>query len=242
MLTELELERYSRQIKLFGEDVQRKLKRCRVLIAGVGGLGTVVAMNLAALGIGKLVLVDHDVVKRSNLNRQLLYSEDDIGKPKALVAARRLKELNPFIETIPVPTRIEEYNVSDLVKDVDIVIDALDNWRTRFVLNEACVRKNVPLIHGGVNGFYGQVLVVVPGRGPCLRCVYPSNPPEPSEVPVTSFVTSLVALIQVVECFKILTGVGKPTIGKMIFVNALEPSIEFVEVRKSPACPTCSRT
>ncbi len=240
MLFDATLQRYARQIPLIGLDGQRKLARTSVLIVGVGGLGTAVATYLAALGIGRLVLVDGDRVSRSDLNRQILYDEDDVGKPKALVAAIKLKKFNPFIEVVPVAEELNEKNVDELVKEVDAVVDALDNWRTRFLLNDRCVAYRKPLVHGGVEGFYGQITTIIPRKTPCLRCIYPSSPREKSEIPIIAPVAGVVAMYQAMEVAKLVLGIGDLLICRMMIVDMLHNRTEIIPLERNPQCPICS--
>ncbi|HIQ23690.1 MAG TPA: HesA/MoeB/ThiF family protein [Pyrodictium delaneyi] len=235
-LSPAELLRYERQLLLFGAEGQKKLKKTSVLVAGVGGLGSFEALYLTALGVGKLVLVDGDTVEETNLNRQVLHWTDDIGRPKPISAAEKLRRLNPNVEIVPVTERITEDNVDYLVRQVDIVIDGLDNWETRFLLDEAAYRAGKPYIHAGIYGFEGQVVVVVPGETPCLRCLLPSSLKSPSKIPAAGPIVALVGSIAVTEFMKLVTGVGEVNKGKMIVVDAYTMDMMKIELRPRKDC------
>ncbi|ABM80425.1 HesA/MoeB/ThiF family protein [Hyperthermus butylicus] len=238
-LSSEELARYDRQLPLFGIGGQAKLKNVSVLIAGVGGLGSFEAMYLAALGVGRLVLVDADYVDITNLNRQVLYWTEDIGKPKPYPAAEKLRRLNPNVEVVVVRERITPETASRLVKDVDVVIDGLDNWETRLILDEAAYRAGKPYIHAGVYGFQGQVVVVVPGETPCLRCLLPPFLRTPERIIAISPVVGIVAGIVVMELVKLVTGIGRSNKGRMIIVDTYNMEFMNVELkpRKGCMCP-----
>ncbi|HID41867.1 MAG TPA: HesA/MoeB/ThiF family protein [Pyrodictium sp.] len=235
-LTPSELLRYERQLLLFGVEGQKKLKKTSVMIAGVGGLGSFEALYLTALGVGKLVLVDGDTVEDSNLNRQILHWTDDIGKPKPISAAEKLRHLNPNVEIVPVTERITRDNVDDLIRQVDIVIDGLDNWETRFILDEAAYRAGKPYIHAGIYGFEGQVVVIVPGETPCLRCLLPPSLKSPSKIPAVGPIVALVGSIAVTELMKLVTGMGEVNKGKMIVVDAYTMDMMKIELRPRKDC------
>ncbi|MEM4224849.1 MAG: HesA/MoeB/ThiF family protein [Desulfurococcaceae archaeon] len=235
-----ELERYDRQIKLFGIDGQLKLKNSRVLVVGLGGLGSPASIYLTAAGVGKLVIVDKEKVELSNLNRQILYSTRDLGKPKALVAFEKLKELNPNVEVVPVQKDADEELIESLIREVDLVVDGLDNWRTRFIVNKACVKFRKPFVHGGVQGLYGQVMVIVPGKTPCLSCILPREPAEEKPgLPVLGPTPGLIAMIQVTEAIKLLTGYGAPALNKLIVYDGYNMKFHEISVTRNPQCPTC---
>jgi len=236
------MERYARQIPVIGVDGQRKLATSSVLIVGVGGLGSAVALYLTAMGVGKLVLVDEGCIELSNLNRQILYSSQDLGLKKVEVAKSRLKALNPYVVIETYDRRLDEELAKELVKRVDVVVDALDNWESRLVLNRVCVEYGKPLIHAGVEGFYGQVMTVVPGKGPCLACLF-SEMPRTSQraIPVLGAVAGVLGTIEAIEAVKVLLSLGKPLIGRMLIVDLLSMDFRVVEIRRNPRCPVCSR-
>ena len=241
MLDEAELERYDRQMRIrgFGLEGQEKLKKARVAIVGLGGLGCPTALYLAAAGVGFLRLIDGGHVELSNLNRQVLYRDSDIGRPKAIAAAEKLREVNPHVRIEPLAAYLDEENALDLLGGVDLVLDGLDNWRTRFIVNEACVRLGIPFVHAGVRAFYGQVITIVPGRGPCLRCIVKAVPPEERDVPVIGATSAVIASIQVLEAIKLITGLGRPLIGRLLILDGLEMRFEEVLVRRDEGCPVC---
>lgn len=235
------MERYLRQIgiKGFGKGAQRRLERSAVLVAGAGGLGTSASVYLAAAGVGKLTLVDSGKVEPSNLNRQILHWESDIGAPKVRSAARKLRCLNPSVEVEGVERGISEENVEGLVKKADVVVDGLDNYRTRFILNEACVRFGVPMVHGAVEGLDGQVTTILPGKGPCLRCIIPKEPGQKGEIPVLGPVPGIIGCAQAMEAIKLITGLGVPLVGRMLILSGREMNFEEIEVRRDPGCAVC---
>ena len=240
-LSPSELERYDRQMLIpgLGLEGQIKLKSTKVAVAGIGGLGCPTSLCLAAAGIGKIILIDKGKFKLGNLNRQILGWQKDIGKFKAEVAKEKLEASNPEIEVEAVVAEITGENAHNLMGDVDMVVDGQDNWKTRFVINEYCVTHNIPFIHAGVSALHGQVTTIVPGNGPCLRCIFPKDPPEVERVPVLGATPALLASLQVMEAVKLVTGIGKPLVGRMLFVNGEEMVFETVEVKRSMECPVC---
>ncbi|MEM0246268.1 MAG: HesA/MoeB/ThiF family protein [Desulfurococcaceae archaeon] len=238
-LSSEELERYDRQIRLFGVEGQEKLKKSRVLVVGVGGLGSPAALYLVATGIGEVILVDSERVELSNLNRQVLYWTRDIGKFKVESASEKLRELNPNVRIRGYSRRADEELLDQLVHEADLVIDGLDNWKTRFMLNRICVKYRKPLIHAGVYGVYGQLLVVVPGITPCLQCVMVKEPPERGPLPVLGTTPGLLAMIQVTEAIKILTGYGEPALNRLIVYNGYTMEFREVTISRNPNCPVC---
>jgi molybdopterin/thiamine biosynthesis adenylyltransferase len=234
-----ELARYDRQLSVIGVEGQEKLKKARVLIVGVGGLGSIVSLYLVAAGVGELVLLDEGVVELSNLNRQILYDTSDVGKPKVTVASEKLRRLNPWVSIKPIQARTSEELLDKLVGEVDLVIDALDNWESRLVLNKVCVKHNKPLIHAGVQGFYGQLMVVVPRVTPCLQCIVPRSPLTPSKIPVLPPTPGVLGSLQANEALKIITGIGKPALNKLIVYDGLKMEFTAVNVYRNPNCPIC---
>ncbi len=239
-LTPEEIERYDRQIRIFGVEGQLKLKRAKVLIVGVGGLGSPAAIYLAAAGVGEIILVDSERVELSNLNRQILHWTRDIGKLKVESAAEKLRELNPNVKTMIIAEHAGEELLDKLVSEADIVIDGLDNWKSRLALNKACVKHGKPLIHAAIHGMYGQLLVVVPGETPCLNCLIIKEPPEVKPFPVLGTTPGLLAMLQVTEAIKLLTGYGRPPLGKLIVYDGYTMKFEEIPVSRNPQCPTCS--
>lgn len=242
MLTKEELERYDRQIKLrgFGLDGQRKLKSAKVLIAGVGGLGSPSAIYLACAGVGKIIVVDKENVELSNLNRQILYSTEDVGRSKAEVAAKKLRSINPSIDVEGINMMITKDNIDGLVKEVDVVVDGQDNYTTRYIINEACVKYRVPFVHAAVLSYEGRLMTIVPGKGPCYRCLLPEPPPEMDGFPVLGTVPGTIATLQATEVLKIILGMGDLLVGKMLIYDALSTSFMVINVERDPECPVCS--
>lgn len=243
LLTEAERVRYNRQILFpaFGEEGQKKLKQSHILIAGVGGLGSPAAIYLASAGVGKLTLVDSDAVDLSNLNRQILHWEDDIGEEKVLSAARKLSRLNSSVEITPVAVKITTENVIGLLQGVNIVIDCLDTMETRFILNEGCVRKGTPLIHGGIYGLTGEITTIIPGKTPCFACIFPRPAKGKRPFPVFGATPALIASLQVMEAIKLISGFGDPLAGKMLYINGENMEFIFVNLEKSPDCQICGK-
>jgi len=241
MLSRDELIRYSRQIMLpsFGEEGQQKLKAAHVVVAGVGGLGSLSSMLLVAAGVGHLTLIDADRVELSNLNRQILHWEEDIGVEKVLSAARKLRKLNSTVEVMPRAEEITKENVASLVEGADLVMDAMDNMATRFILNEACVKMGVPFIHGGIHGLLGQITTIIPRRGPCLRCIFPQEVEGKKPFPVLGAIPAMVASLQLIEAIKVLVGMGELLVGRMLLINGEVMEIATIEVKRNPQCPVC---
>lgn len=235
-------ERYSRQLPIVGKEGQEKIAKTSVLVVGVGGLGSIVTTYLALAGFGKIIIVDSETVEESNLNRQLLYRDYDIGKTKVLVAAERLKELNPDVEVVPINERLTKDNVEKIVSMADIVIDALDNWETRFLLNEACVKLRKPFIHAGVETFYGQLTTIIPGKTPCLRCIIPKTPPRKKFIPVIGAVVGVIGSLEATEAIKLVTMSEEKTLaGKLLLINLLDYEFNLLEVKRRPECPVCGK-
>lgn len=243
-LTTEEEKRYTRQLKLeeIGVPGQLKLKAGRVLVVGAGGLGSPVLYYLAAAGIGTLGVVESDTVDLSNLQRQILHHTGDLGREKSVSALEKLSRLNPEINIKTHATRLTAENAAQAAADYDIVVDCTDNFPTRFILNEVCVKTGRPLIHAGILGFFGQAMTILPGRGPCLRCLFRELPP-PEAVPeapgVLGAVAGTMGTIQAAEVIKILLGTGRLLVGRLLMYDALEASFREVQVRKDPQCPAC---
>ena len=241
ILSDDELKRYDRQMMIDGWGIkgQEKLKASKVTIVGVGGLGCPVSIYLAASGVGNLVLIDSGRFELSNLNRQILGWTDDIGRLKVESAKEKLGALNPEIDITAVNESIEEENVEELICKSNVVVDALDNWRTRFLLNRACVKQGIPLIHAGISGFYGQAMTIIPGKGPCLRCVLPETPPELERFPVLGSTPGLFAMIQATETLKVILDLGEPLVGRMLIFDGTDASFITVELNRSENCHIC---
>jgi sulfur-carrier protein adenylyltransferase/sulfurtransferase len=245
-LTTDDLSRYSRHLILpeVGMEGQRKLKAARVLCVGTGGLGSPLALYLAAAGIGTLGLVDFDVVDASNLQRQIIHSTKDIGRKKLDSAAEKLIALNPALNIVKHETMLSSANALEILKDYDIVADGTDNFPTRYLVNDACVLLNKPNAYGSIFRFEGQASVFATKDGPCYRCLYP-EPPPPGLVPscaeggVLGILPGLVGVIQATEVIKLILGKGNPLIGRLLLVDALSMRFRELKLRKNPECPVC---
>ena len=233
-----ELERYKRQMLLFGEEGQEKLKNASVLIAGAGGLGCPVALYLAAAGVGRIRIADRDTVEISNLNRQILHMYKDIGQKKSASAEETLRAVNPYIEVEGICTTIERSNISELAGDVDLIVDAMDNFTTRYLLNEVAVKSGIPLMHGAISGFFGQATTIIPGKSPCLRCIFPKAPPK-VEFPVLGPTAGVIGMIQANEVIKFLTGTGELLTGRLLLWDGTSSTMDLLEVERQPDCGIC---
>ena len=247
-LTEAEREQYARHLTLeeVGEAGQIQLKKAKVLCVGAGGLGSAAAMYLAAAGVGRLGIVDDDRVDRSNLQRQVLHTVDRLGWPKTESARRTLAALNPHVEVATHEERLTSANVDGILSAYDMVLDGSDNFPTRYLLSDACVKHGKPNIHGSVYRFEGQVTVLWPGRGPCYRCLFPEPPPSGSvpscaETGVLGALPGVVGLLQAIEALKIILGKGDLLLGRLLTFSALEARFREFTVKANPECPYCSR-
>jgi sulfur-carrier protein adenylyltransferase/sulfurtransferase len=245
-LTQDDLSRYSRHLILpeVGVEGQRKLKAARVLCVGTGGLGSPLALYLAAAGVGTLGLVDFDVVDASNLQRQIIHSTADIGRKKLDSAEEKLKALNPALNVVKHDTLLSSANALDILKDYDVVADGTDNFPTRYLVNDACVLLGKPNAYGSIFRFEGQASVFATKDGPCYRCLYP-EPPPPGLVPscaeggVLGILPGLIGVIQATETIKLILGIGEPLIGRLLLVDALKMRFRELKLRKNPECPVC---
>lgn len=241
-----ELQRYSRHLTLpeFGREGQEKLKNSSVLLVGAGGLGSPAAMYLAAAGVGRIGLVDFDNVEASNLQRQILYGTNDVGRPKLEAASERLGDLNPHVEVNRHELRLTSENALDIIDDYDIVADGTDNFPTRYLVNDACVMTGTPNVYASIFRFEGQVSVFATEDGPCYRCLY-EEPPPPGLVPscaeggVLGILPGFIGTLQATEVIKMLTGIGEPLIGRLLMVDALDMNFRTLNVPTNPDCPVC---
>jgi molybdopterin-synthase adenylyltransferase len=240
MLTPSERERYDRQIMMgeIGEAGQEKLKRSRVAIAGAGGLGSPIATYLTAAGIGTLRVIDHDQVALSNLNRQILHWEEDVGRKKVDSARMKLKKLNPGVEIEAMAETIAESNVSQLMDGCDAIVDAMDNLPTRYVLNRCAIEKHVPFFHGGVTGFEGRAMTILPGETACLRCMYRGPVPQ-VKFPVIGVAPAIIGVIQATEVIKCLLGIGKLLTNRLLIYDGLTVTFKEFKVNRNPDCDHC---
>lgn len=232
--------RYDRQIPLFGEEGQRRLARSTALVVGAGGLGSAVSVYLATAGVGRIVVVDGDVVEVSNLNRQILHWQEDLGRPKAASAADTLRGLNPEVEVEAVPLFADEDNLEELVAGSDAVVDALDNFATRHLLNGSALAAGVPLFHGAISGLDGQATTIVPGMTPCLRCIFPRPPPK-EQVPSLGATCGVIGSIQATEVVKHLTGFGASLAGRLLLWDGYRGRCDEIPLERNPGCPDCGR-
>ncbi|MBN1370650.1 MAG: molybdopterin-synthase adenylyltransferase MoeB [Anaerolineaceae bacterium] len=248
-LTQAELLRYSRHLILpeVGLEGQRKLKNASVLLVGTGGLGSPLALYLAAAGIGRIGLVDYDVVEDSNLQRQVIHGTDRLGELKVESARRRMLELNPYIRVEAYNEVFSAENARDIASGYDLLVDGTDNFPTRYLINDLAVLTGRPFVYGSIFRFEGQVSVFDARRGPCYRCLFP-EPPPPDSVPscaeggVFGVLPGTVGTIQGTEVIKLILGIGEPLIGKLLLYDALDMTFQTVTLRKNPRCRVCGET
>ena len=229
-----------------GEAGQEKLRRARVLVVGAGGLGSPAAMYLAAAGVGTIGVVDHDRVELSNLQRQILHATADVGRPKVESASLTLQAVNPEVRVEAIPERVGAHNALDLVRSYDVVVDGLDNFPGRYLLNDACWLARRPLVEAAILRFRGMAMTIVPGEGPCYRCVFPEPPPEgavPScrEAGVIGALAGVMGTIQAAEVLKLLVGVGVPLVGRLLTYDALEGSFQELCWGRQESCALCGK-
>ena len=240
--SDAEVERYARHLVLkeIGGPGQQALKAARVLIVGAGGLGAPAALYLAAAGVGRIGLADGDVVVLSNLQRQVLFASDDVGKPKTEAAAERLAGLNPHVEIVAHPVMLGSDNAADIVAGYDLVLDGTDDFDSRFAVNAACVALQKPLISGAIGRWSGQV-GVFEGR-PCYQCLVPETPPDAETCAVVGVVGALAGVVgsaMALEAIKLITGAGKPLVGRLLLYDGLNAETRVVRVGADPDCPVC---
>jgi molybdopterin/thiamine biosynthesis adenylyltransferase/rhodanese-related sulfurtransferase len=248
VLSNDEILRYSRHLIMpeVGMEGQLKLKAARVLCIGAGGLGSPLALYLAAAGVGTLGIVDFDVVDYTNLQRQIIHSTADVGRKKLDSAAEKLKAINPFLNLRPFETRLTSANALDLFREFDIIADGTDNFPTRYLVNDACVLTGKPNVYGSIFRFEGQASVFATEDGPCYRCLYP-EPPPPGLVPscaeggVLGILPGLVGVIQATETIKLILGQGDSLAGRLLLVDALGMKFRELKLRKNPDCPVCGK-
>jgi adenylyltransferase/sulfurtransferase len=246
-LTDAELRRYGRHLTLpeVGEEGQERLKAARVLLVGAGGLGSPAALYLAAAGVGTLGVADFDRVEESNLHRQVLYGEADLGRSKPEAAAERLADLNPHVRTVLHPDRLGVENLLEVLAGYDLAVDGSDNFTTRYLVNDACVLAGKPDVWGAISRFEGQLSVFWAERGPCYRCLFPEPPPPGTvlgcaEAGVLGVLPGIIGTLQASEAIKLILGAGEPLVGRLVLFDALGASFREVRIRKHPDCPICS--
>jgi molybdopterin/thiamine biosynthesis adenylyltransferase len=244
--SEEQIRRYSRHIILpeVGGLGQTKLLEAKVLLVGAGGLGSPAALYLAAAGVGTVGIIDADVVDLSNLQRQILHTTADVGRPKIDSAKEALQSLNPDVNVVTYHELLHSSNVFDIIRGYDIIVDGCDNFPTRYLVNDACVMANIPNVHGSIFRFEGQATVFKPNEGPCYRCLYP-EPPPPGMVPscqeggVLGVLPGIIGTIQAIETIKLILGIGKTLIGRLLMYDALKMAFRELRLRRDPACPLC---
>ena len=246
LLTPAQQRRYSRQVLIpeIGQEGQRRLLDARVLLIGAGGLGSPIALYLAASGVGTIGLVDDDVVDESNLQRQVLHGVDRLGMLKVDSAELTLRGINPETSVVKHVERLSADNVERLISGYDVIVDGTDNFDTRYVLNDAAVKLRKPVVHGSIYRWDGQVTTFVPFEGPCYRCMYPTQPPPElapacSVAGVLGVLPGIAGIIQANEVFKLILGVGKPLAGRLLMFDAMSTSFDEVRIWRDPACPAC---
>ena len=241
-------EYYKRQIVLreLGPEGQRKLKDSKVAVIGLGGLGSAATLYLALAGVGYLRLVDQDTVELNNLHRQVLYSLEDLRLPKVEAAARRIKQINPEVEVEPIPENVRQSNVEEILADVDCVVDGLDNMRTRYVVNKACVENRIPYVYAAAIGIEGYISVFNPPETPCLACVFPNLDdrylPTCETRGVLGATTGIIGTMEAMEAIKILAGIGKPLKNKLLICDFNDMYLTKIDIFKNPKCPICGET
>jgi sulfur-carrier protein adenylyltransferase/sulfurtransferase len=248
VLTTEQKERYGRHLLLpeVGPEGQAKLLDAKVLLLGAGGLGAPTALYLAAAGVGKLGIVDDDEVDLSNLQRQVIHTTDRIGRPKVDSAEATITALNPDVEVVKYPVRLDASNIMEIIDGYDVIVDGVDNFPTRYLLNDASVRLGIPVVSASILGFDGQLSVFKPHDGPCYRCLYPVPPPAelaPScgANGVLGVLPGTMGMLQATEVVKLVTGIGEPLVGRLLLYEALGATFTELKVRRDPDCPICSR-
>jgi sulfur-carrier protein adenylyltransferase/sulfurtransferase len=247
-LTVDEVKRYSRHLIIpdVGMTGQKRLKNAKVLCVGAGGLGSPALLYLAAAGVGTLGVIDFDVVDESNLQRQIIHGQSDVGRPKALSARDSIKEVNPYVDVVVHQEALTNDNVMQIFAGYDLIVDGTDNFATRYMVNDACVLLGKPYVWGSIYRFDGQASVFWAEYGPCYRCLYP-EPPPPGMVPscaeggVLGVLCASIGSIQVNEAIKLLTGIGEPLVGRLMIYDALEMSYRSLNIKKDPDCPICGK-
>lgn len=238
-LSEYDLTRYGRQIMLFGEDAQRRLKATRLFVGGAGGLGSPACTYLAVAGVGHLRIVDCDEAELSNLNRQILHWDEDLGTLKVESARAKLARINPSIEIEVFSERIDESNVESLVGEADGIVDCMDNFPTRYLLNRTAIRKRIPFFHAAIHGLEARVITFVPGETACFRCLFHEGPPPSGAFPVVGAAPGVAASIQAMEVIKYFTGYGEPLKDRLLIFDGEVATFREFKLRRDPGCPDC---
>ncbi|MGQ9571245.1 MAG: HesA/MoeB/ThiF family protein [Thermodesulfovibrionales bacterium] len=238
--TEEEVKRYHRQMLIdgWGYEGQIKLKNSKVFIAGAGGLGSPVAIYLAVAGIGQLTICDFDNLELTNLNRQILHDHTKIGLNKALSGKRTIENLNPYVKVTALQDKILSENVDNIINNTDIIVDCMDNFETRYVLNEIAIKKKIPLVYGSIRGMEGMLSFIQHPETPCLRCIFPEAPPD-EVFPVVGVTPGIIGTLQALETIKYLTGIGINIKGRLLVMDGSKMEFRFFKVSKDPHCPAC---
>lgn len=243
-LSSRELDRYSRQIMIegIGEEGQMRLRSSTVGVMGVGGLGSPATIYLVAAGVGRVILADYQVPEVSNLNRQIVHWEEDVAerRSKAESAAWKARALNSDVEIEAKKVRVTAENVGEVFAGADIILDCLDDFSPRYLLNEYCVREGIPFIHAAVEGFNGQVTTIVPGVTPCLKCVFPVSPPKKPHFPIVGVAAGLFGVLEAAEAIKLTAGVGEPLLSRLLVGDLLHNHFETIELCREDSCEICS--
>jgi molybdopterin-synthase adenylyltransferase len=236
-----DLIRYRRQLILpeWGEKAQHRIKNATVLVAGAGGLGSPAAMYLAAAGIGTLIICDNDRLELSNLNRQIIHAENSIGTEKTISAAERLRNINKSIIIVPIQEKIERESIPKIAGEAQVIVDCMDNFEARYVLNQYCVHSKIPFIHAGIHGLSGQVTFLHPPQTPCLHCIFPEAPPA-AEIPVLGAVAGIIGAMEALEAIKYITGEGDLLTNRLLIFEGASMQIEEIPLSPTKDCPVCS--
>lgn len=241
-LSDYDLKRYDRQMLIngFGAEGQKKLKEINVFIAGCGGLGSPIATYMAMAGFGHLIIADMDTVDLSNLNRQILHWDENVGEPKVISGYDKLTRMNSEIEVTAIDEKIDESNVFELTKDCDIIMDAMDNFETRYLLNRASLKHNIPMIHASIWGLEGRVTTLVPDKTPCLECIFPKAPPK-EVFPVLGATAGVIGTLQVTEAVKVILGIGETLQNRLLVYDGEYMEFHEIKLAKNPACKACGK-
>lgn len=240
ILNHMETNRYAAQMLIDGFN-QEALSVASVTVVGAGGIGSPLLYYLVAAGVGNITVIEYDKLDESNLNRQILYSSDEVGSPKLDSAVKRLKSLNPHVNIKGIGKKLTKEN-TDILGKPDIIVDALDNFDARFILNEYAVANDIPLIHGAIEGFYGRVTTIIPRKTACLQCMYPKRPKLEKPFPVIGTIAGVVGVIEANEVIKLLTGIGDTLAGKLLMIDMKHNSFSTIELHRQASCPICGRS
>lgn len=238
MISEREHRRYTRQMMLIGDAGQERLKKSHIFIAGAGGLGSPVSIYLAVAGVGKITLADMDIVDQTNLNRQILHYDRDIGRKKTASAEEKLHKINPDVRVKITDTAIDESNAEKLVGKADGIVDAMDNYPTRYILNDVAIKKEIPLFHGAIRGFYGQAATIIPEKTACLRCIFPKAPPR-EVFPVIGATAGLIGTVQATEVLKYLLHTGELLTNRLFIWDGMRSHADEISVARKARCEAC---